>query len=330
MSDTPSSGPQVKTGALWGWSTPVSGQAQVVQTYISGSVTKSGVTPAALENFIGIPIQYFTTPPAPVPVGVVNNWIRYAEDEIETETNIRLCQTWIAAPPAKTSQATQLLNLGVSGSFQNLGVDYDYSEAAYDFFFERAKDAGWLYQRMRWRPVKSIELVQPAGQYDSSNVTGIKNWAFIYPLLSEFFRMPLSWIVEDQNRGLIRAVPATDVQMLPLFAMQLAFMGFAETVPGALWYQYTAGLTANDYNSSWLFMQQLVMAKAAIRALRAMQLSVNLGATLIQTQIDGLMQQRRYSENGAFRGQIAEMEQEVKMLMRRAKQMGGGVHMGIL
>jgi hypothetical protein len=320
----------IPTTALWNWGTPVAGQAPVVQSYIGGSPTKSGVTPAMLEAFIGIPLQYFTTPPSPIPAGVILNWIRYAEDEIEIETNIRLCQTWIAAPPSRSAYATSAIGLGVSGSFQNLGVDYDYSEAAYDFHFQRAVDEGWLYNRMRWRPVKSVELFQPAGSFDESNLTGIKNWSFIYPLLSEFFRMPVSWLVEDQNRGLVRAVPATDVQMLPLFAMQLAFMGFAESIPGGLWFQYVAGLTANDYNSSWSFMQQLVMAKAALRSLRAMQTSVNLGALMIQTQIDGVMQQQKYSERGAFHGQIEEFKQEIKILTTRAKSMGGGVHLGIL
>ena len=43
-------------------------------------------------------------------------------------------------------------------------------------------------------------------------------------------------------------IPPANVQMLPLFAMQLAFMGFAESIPGGLWFQYTAGLNNSDYN----------------------------------------------------------------------------------
>jgi hypothetical protein len=321
----------VPTKALWGWSTPVSGQAPVVTSYPPyGAPTKSGVLPKDLEDFIGIPLQRWSTPPVPIPTQTILNWIRYAEDEIETETNIRLCQTWIAAPPAKTAYSTQTIGLGVSGSFQNLGVDYDYSEAAYDFFFARAQDEGWLYNRMRWRPLKSVEVFQPAGQLDTANLNGVKNLSFVYPLLSEFFRMPQSWIVEDQNRGLTRYVPAVDVMMLPLFAMQLAFMGFAETVPGGLWFQYTAGLTANDYNSSWSFMKQLVLAKAAERALRGMQLSVNIGAIEFQTQADGLQYRAKYDPRGAFNGQIKEMQQESMRLLKRAKQMGGGISIGML
>ena len=60
--------------------------------------------------------------------------------------------------------------------------------------------------------------------------------------------MPPTWFVEDEDFGLIRLVPAANVQMLPLFAMQLAFMGFAESIPGGLWFQYTAGLNNSEYN----------------------------------------------------------------------------------
>lgn len=175
-----------------------------------------------------------------------------------------------------------------------------------------------------------MEVVDPTGVFDASNITGVKNISFQYPLLSQYFRMPISWIVEDQNRGLVRGVPSTDVQMLPLFAMELAFMGFAESVPGGLWYQYTAGLTAVDYQANWSFMKQLVLAKASIRALRAMELSVNLGAVERQTIADGLSYRVKYSEKGAFAGRIKDLEDEVKQLIRRAKTYGGGVHLGIL
>jgi hypothetical protein len=126
----------VPTQALWGWSTPASGQAPVVATYPPyGSPTKSGVLPSDVQDFLGIPLQLFTTPPTPIFSATVLGWIRMIEDDIETDTNIRLCQTWIAAPPAKSAYATSAVGLGVSGVYQQLGVDYDYAEAAYDFFF---------------------------------------------------------------------------------------------------------------------------------------------------------------------------------------------------
>jgi hypothetical protein len=197
------------------------------------------------------------------------------------------------------------------------------------FFFSRAQDEGWLYQRLRWRPVKSVDLNDPTGSI-SSNVTGVKNIAFIYPLLNEYFRVPPTWIVEDQNRGLVRIVPATSVQMLPLFAMQLAFMGFAENVPGGLWFQYTAGLTAADYQGDFKFMKQYVLARAAVTGLKSMQLSVNFGVLENTIQADGLMQRTKFDPRGAFAGQIMAFEAECTRLNRRAKQMVGGLHLGIL
>jgi hypothetical protein len=323
----------VPTQAQWTWSTPVSGQAPLPISYptVPGCPTKSGVQRVDLEDFLQMTIQRYGNPPTPISDAVVNRWIRYAEDEIEAETNVRLCQTWIAAPPAQNNLETVALNIQPqnNGLYQQLGIDYDYSEAAYDFFFDRAQDSGWLYQRLRWRPVKGVSQFDP-NLTANPNAPGTKNAAFIYPLLNEYFRIPPSWTVEDSNRGLIRFVPSTSIQMLPLFAMQLAFLGFTENVPGGIWFQYTAGLTAADYAGEWAFMQQLVLCKAGIRALQAMQLGVNMGVMDLTTQVDGLMQRTRYSEKGPFIGYIEEMRQEEKKLTKMAKAKGGGFHMGIL
>lgn len=197
------------------------------------------------------------------------------------------------------------------------------------FFFERWRDEGWGYQRLRWRPVKQVEQIDDSGG-QSADWRAVKNTAFIYPLLNEFFRMPPSWQVEDQNRGLIRFVPATNVQMLPLFAMQLAFMGFAQSVPQGLWFQYVAGLTPQDYQSEWSFMRQLVLARAAVQAFRTMQTSISYGAIETQVNVDGLMRKVRYSEKGPWHAQIGQNQQLVKDLTKRAKQMGGGFFLGTL
>jgi hypothetical protein len=333
MSDlaVPAQGAIVPTQAQWAWTSPAAGEAPVVTGYpTTGGPTKSGLLPGDLANYILLPLQTYSNPPIPVPDPVAIQWIRWAEDDIENETSIRLCQTWIAAPPAKTQTTTQLLNLGTQYNYQQLGVDYDFSEPAYDFFYQRAKDEGWLYQRLRWRPVKGVDVADPSGIINPQNLNGVQNMAFIYPLLNEFFRMPQTWIVEDQNRGLVRFVPATNVQMLPLFAMQLAFMGFAQTVPGGLWFQYKAGLTANDYASGWSFMRQLVLAKAGITALGAMQTSLNMGSIETYTQADGLALRTRYSEKGPFYGAIANLQTQVDRLIKRAKMAGGGIHIGLL
>lgn len=325
----PNPGAILPTSAQWTWD--LTGVAPVVTGYpTTGGPTKSGVTPADLAGFLQIPLQQYSNPPVPVPDATLTEWIRWAEDDIEQETNIRLCQTWIAAPPAANLTETSLLNLGTTNKYQQLGVDYDYSEAGYDFFFERAKDEGWLYQRLRWRPIQGVDLVDPTGIINPQNFTGVKNIAFIYPLLSEFFRLPQTWLVEDKNRGLVRMVPATSVQMLPLVAMQLAFMGFAQSVPAGLWFQYTAGLTANDYNSGWSFMRQLVMAKAGMTALMMIQTSLNMGVLETLTQADGLALRTKYGERGPFYATILNLQGVCDRLTKRAKMAGGGIHLGVL
>lgn len=135
----------VPTRALWNWNTTVSGQAPTVTSYANGSPTKSGALRDDLEDFLGIPIQKFSTPAVPFSDAVVLGWIRWAEDEIETETNIRLCQTWIASPPTKTKYVTDTVGLIPKYQYQQLGVDYDYADAAYDFFLRgRKKKAGCI------------------------------------------------------------------------------------------------------------------------------------------------------------------------------------------
>lgn len=322
----------VPTGALWKWAIPAGGGQPTVVSYPTTSgLTKSGVTPQDLRNYIQIPIQQWTNPPLPISDSVIQDWIRWAEDQIETDTNVRLCQTWIAAPAAKSAAEVSALSIGTKYAYQQLGVDYDVPEAAYDFFFERWRDEGWGYQKMRWRPVKSVELSGINNSaFDVGNFTGAKNVAFIYPLLNEYFRMPSTWVVEDQDAGLLRFVPATSVQMLPLFALQLAFMGFAQSVPGGLWFQYTAGLTANDYNSTWSFMKQLVLARAAETAFSVMETSINVGAIETNTQADGLAFRIRYSEKGPFNAQIMRQQQISKDLTKRAMKTGGGLALGIL
>lgn len=328
----PNIGDTLPTSAQWTWD--LTGAQPVVIGYPTASgaasVTKSGLLPIDVTNYLQLTVQQFSNPPVPVSDAVMTQWIRWAEDDIEQETNVRLCQTWIAAPPARNETETGLLRLGTTNNYQQLGVDYDFSEAPYDFFFERAKDEGWLYQRLRWRPVKGVDLVDPVGIINPQNFTGTKNVAFIYPLLNEFFRLPQTWLVEDQNRGLVRMVPATSVQMLPLVAMQLAFMGFAQSVPGGLWFQYTAGLTANDYNANWSFMRQLILAKAGTTALMAIQTSLNFGALETLTQADGLALRTKYGEKGPFYATIQNLQAEAARLTLRAKMMGGGIALGIL
>jgi hypothetical protein len=285
------------TSALWTWTSGASGLPMVATGYPSGYATKTGLKITDLQNFIGIPLQYYNTnPPVPVAEAVILQWLRWAEDWVEAKTGLLLTQTWVASPPAFTPAQAQAIGITTtsSGGYQVLGEDYDIEDAAYDFFFPRAQDEGWMIYSMRYKPVKDTIY----GPQTPQSANAIKNISYVYPLLNEFFAVPPSWQVEDHDFGLVRLVPSANVQMLPLFAMQLAFMGFAESVPGAIWFQYKAGLTQNDYNSRWSFIYQLVLAQAAITALQAIQSTINMGALEYRMFVDGLQYSTKFSPNG--------------------------------
>lgn len=314
----------VQTMPLWQWDT--TGTVPVVSGYPTAfnndgssifSPTKTGLTATDLQNFVGVPLVYYGNPPAPVFPNTILQWLRWAEDMVEQETTILLCQTWVASPPTQTQSITSQCGLLTVSGYQIQGLDYDLADTAYDFMFKNAQDEGWMCQSLRYRPVQSVS-------YNPSNYTAIKNTSYVYPLLNQFFRIPPSWNVEDRDYGLVRYVPAQNVQMLPLFAMQLSFMGFAETVPGAIYFQYTAGLTPFDYQGRYSFMKQLVLCRAAVIALSAIQGTINLGASQIDTMVDGLRQQLKYSEKGPYSGLIANWERQSEMYMTMARSKVGG------
>lgn len=291
--------------ALWNWDT--TGATPVIKSFYGGFPTKTGLLPADLQQAVGVPLQYYAPAGAAmtaVPPDQLITWIRDAEDWIEQETNLLLCPTWVASPPELQAIAQSVTGApSVGGQGQVQGVDYDLADAAYDFVFERAKDDGWLCQPLRYRPLRIINA-------SSTNFTAVKNIAAIYPLLSEFFKVPPSWYVEDGDAGLIRLVPSENVQMLPLFAMQLAFMGFAESIPGAWHFQYTAGLTQVDYSTRFRFMKRLVLLDAGIRALASIQGTINMGMMRVETMVDGLQNKLQYSERGPFGSLIEAFRKE--------------------
>jgi hypothetical protein len=277
--------PPVPDQAIWQWDTTTNPQYPVVSGFPSGipgtsgfySKTKTGMTPTDLQNFIGVPLQFMGTTPRPVPDDTLYSWLRYAEDDIEQNTNILLCQTWIASPPCPTPQIANIAGMiTVNGGEQQIGIDYDLEDAAYDFMFPRAQDEGWMFNTLRYRPVQSF-AIGASGMAATAGITAVKNTAYIYPLLNQYMRIPPGWNVEDKDFGFIRYVPAQNVQMLPLFAMELTFMGFAENVPGGLWLQYTAGLTKRDYDTRFAFMKELVLLGASLIALSSVQGTINFG-----------------------------------------------------
>ena len=301
-------GPLLNSAALWTWSIPSSGSPTVTK-FSSGANTKTGLQPSDLRSFVGVPLQIYGNPPVAIQELDLVKMIRNAEDWVEQQTNVLLCQSWIASPPATTALQAQAIGITpASGAVaQQLGADYDIEDAAYDFMFPRAQDEGWMMYSLRYRPVKSLTYSSIDNDVMSK---AVKKIAFIYPLLNEFFAVPPTWVVEDHDFGLIRLVPSTNVQMLPLFAMQLAVMGFAESLPGALWFQYTAGLTPSDYQTRFSFVNQLVLSVAAIRALRTVQGSINLGIEQQNVNIDGVQYQTRFSKDGPYSGLIKSFKEE--------------------
>lgn len=303
------------TAALWSWNQTDGGP--IVSGYSSGTNTKTGVRPQDLQDFVGVPLKYYNTdPPTDVSPSTILQWLRWAEDSIESRTGLLLCQSWVASPPAFTPAQADAIGITTtsSGGYQQLGLDYDIEDAAYDFFFPRAQDEGWMIYSLRYKPVKDTVY----GPQTERSANAIKNISYVYPLLNQFFSVPPSWQVEDHDFGLIRLVPSTNVQMLPLFAMQLAFMGFAESVPGAIWFQYKAGLTRNDYNSRWSFIPQLVLAEAAMTALNAIQGTINMGAAEYRMFVDGLQWGTKYHANGPFGYLIEQFGRQRDELISRA------------
>ena len=299
--------------ALWNWDTSL--PLAPVVTGFNGNPTKTGLLPNDLQMAAGVPIQMFA--PAGSSVGAIPpeqliEWIRSSEDWVEQETNLLLTPTWVASPPEIQNFAADVTGApAVGGGGQVQGVDYDLADAAYDFYADRAQENAWLCQPLRYRPLRNVMT-------SSADFTAVKNVSAIYPLLSQFFRIPPTWYVEDQDAGLIRMVPATNVQMLPLFAMQLSVMGFSETVPGCWHYQYTAGLTPVDYQTRFRFIRRLVLVDAVIRALASTQGSINMGLMRVETQVDGLSTKLQYSERGPFGSLMDAFRKERDELLNTA------------
>ena len=294
--------------AFWTWKNTTTNNPSVVYYGQDPTVsTKTGLSTSDLQAFVGVP-TVITVPNIPNPVPLTNAqllaYLRRAEDWVEQESGILLAQAWIASPPL-SSQGLQAVGISSTSnpvSGQIFGVDYDMLDPGYDFFYRRFLMEGWGAQQLRYRPLKTVV-----------------SYAFIYPLLSEFFQIPRTWIVEDWDAALIRIVPSANVQMLPLFAMQLAFMGFAQSLPQGLYMQYVAGLNSVDYNTRYAFMQQLVLATAAIYLLNTLQGSINFGMVRQATSVDGLRYDQSYPSSGAaYQGLITQFTNMQTQLMRTA------------
>lgn len=291
--------------AQWTWNTSaLPNGPPVIVGYNNGSPTKTGLSPADLQNFIGVPACIQTTPPTPISDSQLLQIIRQAEDWVEQTGGILLCETWIGSPPLDSVALLNSTGFPVQpqsqGIGQQQGVDYDLVDIGYDFFVRRYIADGWGIQQMRYRPLRTVYMMQ-----------------FIYPLLSQFFQIPLSWVVVDKDYGMIRVVPSANVQMLPLFALQLSLVGFAESLPQALYFQYTAGLSPIDYTTRYAFIKTLVLSAAAVYLLQILQGSVNFGVIRQSTSVDGLKYESSYPSSGAaYSGIIMAFANQRDTLLR--------------
>jgi hypothetical protein len=313
---------------LWDWDT--SGPHPIVIGYPTCdgyAPTKSGLLPSDLRSFVGVPLVYYGSNPRPVLDNDILDWIRWAEDDVEQATSVLLCQTWVASPPART--AYDAMSMGIAptnpAGYQAAGYDYDLEDAAYDFQINNARDEGWMVQQLRYRPLQSTSYSVETG------LTALKQYCFRYPLLNTFFIPDASWYVEDHDYGLIRLVPSGNIAMLPIYALQLtAIGGTSPSIPGAIWMQYTAGLTPYDYQTRYSFVKKLVLSLAATQALASCQGSINLGMKSIQTGVDGLAQKIEYDPNGAYAGLITTFGNQARTLMTRLSNNVSGLVMTVL
>lgn len=309
------------TNALWNWNT-TNPNAPFVVSYYGGTPTKTLLTPNAIREFAGVPLVRYGRPPVPMSDSQLFEILRSAEDAVEQESGVLLTPTMVASPP--TRSGLQSIAASVNGRAANggqqLGIDYDLADSAYDFKFDRAKEEGWLEQGMRYKPLRI---------YDGT-ATAIKQLSYIYPLLNSYYQIPTSWYQEDLDFGFVRIVPAVNVTLLPLFALQLAVQGFSQSVPGGMWYWYSAGLGPTDYQSRFRFVNQLVLCEAAIVALMTCQGTVNQGLDQSEVLADGVSTKFRYRAGGAYNDLIQNFTKQKEALMDKLSMCVGGISVEVL
>lgn len=303
----------VTTKALWAW-TGTGGPFPTCTGFYGSSPTKSGVLAQDVRDFAGVPLGYrsgtTTTLMADSDIQAV---IRAVEDGFEQTTSILLTPTQVASPPARTALeafSAAITPVGGTGPML-LGVDYDLADAAYDFKYDRAIDNAWLIQSLRYRPLRIA----------NGDPTAIKQMAYVYPLLNQFFQIPPSWWVEDLDSALVRVVPAENVQALPLFALQLAVQGFAQSVPGGIWLQYTAGLTPVDYSTRFGFISTMIKCGAAAVCLGMVQGTVNQGLDSTSVLTDGVQTTFKYRNGGAYADLIQRFQEQYERFQEQAMRM---------
>ncbi len=292
--------------AQWTW---VNGEAVAFGLDSRGvqKSTKSGVTSNDVCNVAGVDLVYSGATPTKMGETLIQSFIRSAEDEIEATLGMFLCPTRVAAPAVVHSFGSAASMIGNIPQVQ--GQDYDVAEAPYDFIYDRWWGGAWGALQFRYRPIQKIEA-----------------FFLVYPLLNVVSQIPTEWFDEilDHQVGLIRTVPSTNLQLLPLFSNMIAVLGPGQTIPGVLRFQYTAGFTDAELSGQYRFIRQLVAYRAAITALGVAQGSINRGTKTLDVTIDGMRRAVGYSEKGPYYGLIQEFRQEAERLEAKAENLIGG------
>jgi hypothetical protein len=305
----------VTTNALWDWNVTDPSNPEVIM-YHGGTITKTGVMPQDLRDFVGVPLVRYGDPPVPVSDLELLEHIRSSEDYVEACSGVFLTPTQVASAPTRNNiqSIAAAINGRAPNGGQQLGIDFDLPDAPYDFKFSRAQDEGWLIQSLRYRPLRILD----------GSANAVKVSAYIYPLLNTYFQIPATWISEDLDFSLIRIVPAVNVTMLPLFALQLSVQGFSQSVPGGIWYHYSAGLTSGDYQNRFRFVKELVLAQAGIRSLMSVQGTLNQGLESSLVLADGVQTSLKYRMGGAYKDLIDSFTARRDELLERTIGAVGG------
>jgi hypothetical protein len=308
--------------ALWDWGPNPSNPngplvIQGYNTFSSGPTpTKTGLTAQDIQDYCGVPLYYKGNPPRAVTEQEIIRRIRRMEDSIEQNSSVLLTPTYIASEPIRdVDLMPQLQIISSSGNgIMNQGVEYDLADDKMDFRFEQAQDNGWLNLMLRYKPLNIF----------NSDQTAVKKWAYVYPLLSAYFNISPSWFVENRPFGYLRVVPAQNVQLLPLFMLQLSVQGYTSSTPGGIALYYTAGLSENDYNTRFSFIRELVCAATCASLLGSIQGTYNLGTTESALLADGLQYSVKYDPKGPFAGLIANFNSIKDELLTELTWQTGG------
>jgi hypothetical protein len=308
--------------ALWDWGPSPSNPngplvIQGYNTFSSGPTpTKTGLTAQDIQDYCGVPLYYSGNPPRAVTEQTIIQRIRRIEDSIEQNSSVLLTPTYVASEPVRDIDLMpQLQIMSSSGNgIMNQGVEYDLGDDKMDFRFEQAQDNGWLNLMLRYKPLNIF----------NSDQTAVKKWAYTYPLLNAFFNVSPAWFVENRAFGYLRIVPSQNVQMLPLFMLQLSVQGFTDSTPGGIALYYTAGLSENDYNTRFSFVRELICAATCASLLGSIQGTVNLGLTESSLLTDGLQTSLKYDPKGAYAALINNFNSVKEELLTELQWQVGG------